>query len=111
MRNPSFKRNIALAALIASLANASPIIRPRLIETAPKIAQQKYRRLPKPMRPRNGACRTPEQRIINRMTNWQRHQWFKACNAGLKNPYNLETLEYFAALPRPNNKAGKAGGA
>lgn len=46
------------------------------------------------------------QRIINKMTNWQRNQAGKYCR-GKWDLMDLDRLEYFANLERPNAKIQK----
>lgn len=47
------------------------------------------------------AVGTQEQKLLNSMTNWQRHQWWKA---GAKK--RLRDLRKFAALERPPRSVG-----
>lgn len=49
---------------------------------------------------RASAETSPLQQTINRMTNWQRHQWSKHCGNDRALRMDLETAERFAAMAR-----------
>ena len=96
---------------LKSLLGITALLRPLMIgsfkQEPPRPKKMRVPGVYVPARPRSGP-----QEVINRMTNWQRHQWWKAGCPGIRgrNDGDFAALEYYAGLQRPNRKAGGKNG-